>query len=259
MPERLKASVAHRLADGRTKYFSIREDFEAALPGLRNDSGFDEATVAEAMFAWARTGQTGCLFAALLAAGPTAAGWRSLVIPDAVSDDTLHALVDAMLATEPEAVTIVFPWVDTAAALAALVSQVARLPDWQSVLIDGDELPGLIRVGLRWRLPVEDHASWVLGFGPFEFLPFTRRAPFTALVFRCRAAYSLPRRRAEDHNEVHLADLPAPVDEVHYERMWRRTVERKVNLLAGQLEAGAKARVTFTLPAELRDQLGLAS
>lgn len=259
MPARLKASVVRQLADGRVNHFSNRDDFEAALPGLRNDSGFDAAAVAEATFGWARTGQTGCLFATLLAAGPGAAGWQSLVIPEAVSDDTLRALLDARLATKPEAATVVFPWADTATALAALVSQLARLPDWHGVVIHGDEPPGLVRIGLRWRLPIEDHASWVLGFGPFEFLPFTRRAPFTALVFRCGAAYTLPRRRVEDHNEVHLADLPAPVDEVRYDRMWRRTVERKASLLAGELEGGAKARVTFTLPADLRDDLAFAS
>jgi hypothetical protein len=259
MPARLGASIERRLEDGRVNRFSSRADFEAVLPGLRAESGFDAAAVGEAMFGWARTGQTGCLFATMLAAEPSDAGWQSVVIPEAVSDETLHALVHGLLTARLEAATVVFPTVDTPASLVALVNQVARLPDWHGLVIDGDEPAGLVRVGLRWHLPVPDHVSWVLGFGPFDFLPFTRRAPFTALVFRCGAEYTLPRRRVEDHDEVHLADLRAPVDEERYARMWSRTVTRKQSLLAGELAAGAKARVTFTLPADLRGQLAFAA
>lgn len=256
----LGASIERRLADGRVNRFSSRADFEAALPGLRSDAGYDAALVGEAMFGWARTGQTGCLFATMLAGDPASAGWQSVVIPDMVSDETLHALVSGMLSAGPEAATIVFPSVETPEALASLLDQLARLPDWHGVVLDGEEeLVGLLRIGLRWSLPTPGHVSWVLGFGPFDFLPFTRRAPFTALIFRCAAAHTLSRRRIEGHDEVHLADLPAPVDGERYSRMWSRTESRKRSLLAGEFEPGAKARVTFTLPAELRDRLAFAA
>lgn len=253
------ASIERRLQDGRLNRFSSRADFEAALPALRSDAGPDAAAVGEAMFGWARTGQTGCMFATMLAADPAGAGWQSVVIPEAVNDETLHAVVHGLLTAGPEAATVVFPAVDTPARLASLIDQMARLPDWHGLIVGGEGIAGLIRVGLRWELPVPDHVSWVLGFGPFDFLPFTRRAPFTALVFRCTAAYTLPRRRVEDHEEVHLADLHAPVDEERYARMWSRTETRKQSLLAGELLEGAKARVTFTLPADLRDRLAFAA
>lgn len=262
MQAKMRASVERRLADGRVNRFSNRADFEEALPGLRVGDRYDPAVVNEAMFGWARTGQTGCLFATLLAGDPASAGWRSVVVPEPVDDETMDRLLSTLLAAGTEAAQLVVPWVDTPERLAEFVSQVGRLPNWYiREVIDGDAEPGFVRIALRWRLPEPDHVSWVLGFGPFDFMPFTRRSPFTALIFRSAAAHSdaIPRTRREDHTEVHLADLQAPVDQERYDRMWSRTEKRKVSLLDGELMGGAKARVTFLIPEELRPNLAFAA
>lgn len=250
---RLSASVERVLADGRTNWFPGREDFEAALPGLRTDDGFAAELVGEALFGWVRAGQTGCLFAQLLAADPSSAGWRSIVVPAPVDDDTLATVLGSVVFAGADAAQVCFPWVDTPEALVEMIAQIARLPDWHGVEIGSDE--ELVRVGLRWRLPVADHVSWVLGFAPFDFIPFTRRAPFAALELRTAAVYQSSRRRIEGDNEVHLADLDAPVPPDRFARMWARTTERKRSLLAGELELAAKARVTFTVPAALAEGL----
>lgn len=174
----------------------------------------------------------------------------------------LILVLRTMLTAGTEASQLVVPWVDTPDRLVEFVSQVGRLPDWYvRDVTDGEPEDGLIRVAVRWRLPEPDHVSWVLGFGPFEFMPFTRRSPFTALIFRSAAAHpdAIPRTRREHHTEVHLADLDPRVDEARYTDMWSRTEKRKVSLLAGELVSGAKARVTFLIPEALRSSLAFAA
>lgn len=256
MPDgRLPATTERVLADGRVNRFPGRADVEAALPGLRTDDGFDAALVGEALFGWVRAGQTGCVFAQLLAGDPPAAGWRSIVVPEPLDDGVLAEVLAAPVLAGAEAAQVAFPWVGTAEELADLVAQIARLPEWHGVEIPGGADPDQVRVGLRWRLPEPDHVSWVLGFAPFEFMPFTRRGPFVALELRTAAVYQAARRRVEGHDEVHLADLDAPVGPDRFARMWARTVERKRSLLAGELEDAAKARVTFSLPRRLAADL----
>lgn len=256
MPDgRLPATVERVLADGRVNRFPGRADVEAALPGLRTEAGFDAALVGEALFGWVRAGQTGCLYAQLLAADPPAARWRSVVVPEPLDDEVLAQVLAAPVFDGAEAAQVAFPWVDTVEELADLVAQIARLPEWYGVEVPGGADPDVLRVGLRWRLPVPDHVSWVLGFAPFDCMPFTRRAPFVALELRTAAVYRAARRRVEHHDEVHLADLDAPVDPDRFARMWARTVERKRSLLAGELTDAAKARVTFSLPRSVADRL----
>lgn len=256
MPDgRLPATVTRVLADGRVNRFPGRADVEAALPGLRTDGAFDAALVGEAMFGWVRAGQTGCLFAQLLAVDPPAARWRSVVVPEPLDDDVLAQVLAAPVFDGADAAQVVFPWVDSIDELVGLIAQIARLPEWHGVEISGGTDPELVRVGLRWRLPVADHVSWVLGFAPFDSMPFTRRAPFVALELRTAAVYRAARRHVEGHAEVHLADLDAPVDPDRFARMWARTVERKRSLLGDELTEAAKARVTFSLPRSVAEQL----
>jgi len=137
---------------------------------------------------------------------------------------------------------LVFPYVQDEASILELVRQVAGLPDWWWVEKDPSER--LARVGLRWLLPDRKHVSWVLGFAPMPWLPFTRRAPVTALVLRVRPeAHATPEEDLEDglqgvhlahlaHSMGHRGDLGGPV--------WKGTEARKRTLLWGDLSQDAK-------------------
>ena len=256
---RLAASCERHTASGVVRRFPNRSDFEAHVFGLRRgDGSYDPQLASDVMLTWIARGQTGCSFATLLAAAPIDAKWITAAVPERLDQQHLAALFAALVSEPPEALMVTFPYVDSPKQLAELVEQLASLPGWRGHLGDSPA-PGHISVALRWDMPGQPLASWVLGFAPFDFMPFTRRAPFAAVVYRPTPQYvaAIERKHEDGIAGVHLADLPINLPEDEFDKRWAHTERVKKNLLAGELEHAAKAKVAFVLPDEIADQLHL--
>lgn len=254
--------MLYREIDGKpTRAFPTREGLVARLIALGLVSDEEDLLAnrpdlaATVLLDWIQSTQTGCHFATHLARRRAEAGWLPLVMPRRLEDDELRATVDALLIPPPaaEMVMIVFPWVSSAEDLVDLIAQMSTCSGWSLVdpiSLDG-EGPDETLVGLRWALDSGEAESWVLGFAPFDFMPFTRRAPYTAIVFRIQDPPDWQHRPEPDLIPVHLAQVPHFFGDrgAYQGEIWLRTVQTRAELLGGELTHAARARVSFSLPA----------
>lgn len=244
--------------------FPTRSDYVAFFigRGLVRDEGDLTARrpdlVCDALLNWLRHSASGCRFATQLAVKRDAARWLTAAFPSRRPDQEFRRDVAAVVQDWPdiELVLMAFPWVSTTNDLVFLINQMALCDGWW-----WEEPPAVdqhddVLVGLRWDLPSEKSTSWALGFAPFDFMPFTRRAPWTAIVLRPRDAPP-ENRPTEGLAPVHLAQVPHFFGERgRFEgEIWNSTKELRRALLGGELEAAAKARVTFNLPSKYRPAL----
>lgn len=218
--------------------------------------------LSDLLFAWIRSGQTGCVFALKLAKMEEA-GWDSIVIRNAISfDDFYDNLQPALIhsARAHEAVTLIFPEVRTARDVVLLVNRLCQQPDW-CWSDDKSKNKDEVLISLRWSLPPpSDLRTAVLGFAPIETMPFTRRSPVTALVFRVggfgRYKTLIEKQSSDDlGSTLHLADMTMHLDDDRAGTVDIATKKEKAILLDGELVHAAKANVTFRLDASLRGEL----
>ena len=227
-----------------------------------------------ALLRWLRSGQAGCHFAAKLARHPGRAGWQSILVRE-WEDPRLPWHLEPTLnyvAPEWQVVQLIFPGLVEPEPAATLVRTLCTHPDWYWEEVRRDECAGHdhILCGLRWRIPDTTKRSFVLGFGPFDALPLTRRfegAPFSAFVFR-PASERYPKfidLFPAERDDVHLAAMaptvPAQLGDKDEEEYVHRTLESTRRLRAAILsgeecEKAGKASVTFCLPVRVRPLLG---
>lgn len=246
------------LPDGRVRTFPTLADFVEHLRARGEIQDEDDLftrrydLLATIFHSWVQRGQAACQFAVHLAKNSTEAGWLELVVPTVEDEDSIAAigplLGGAGSAESVEAVLLLLPSVRTLEALVGLCGRLCDLADWHWVEIDGAD-EGYVLAGLRWRPPGSDDVSWVLAFGPFEDLPFTRRAPVTALTIRTRGP-------ANGEGGLDLAKMDSLVDQGKGERFLELTKRNKADLLAGELAHAARARVTLRVPQRLVRLLG---
>lgn len=213
--------------------------------------------VHEAILNWVQHSATGCRFATHLAVRRQQAGWLPVTVSQRLEDKDFHRTITAVIRDTPgvELTLLAFPWVETPEDLVELIRQMASCPGWWWEEAPAGATHDGVLVGLRWALPSGKSASWALGLAPFDFMPFTRRAPWTSIVLRPQdPAQQAPK---EGLAPVHLAQVPHFLgDRGRYKgEVWTSTERLRSALLAGELEAAAKARVTFNVPSMYRSQL----
>ena len=197
--------------------------------------------------AWVQRGQVACQFAMNLAKQRDQAGWVELVqAGDAHPGAWMEPLVEAA-AGRAEAVLVVLPDVRTLEGLTEFAVQLCELPRWRWEVVppkaDDPPDPGHQHVGLRWRSP-DGPESWVLAFGDFPGMPFTRRSPVPALALRTRGPVN-------EHGTLDLARMKHVRQGEGFRRDGEVTSRNKVELLNGELVPVARARVTVRLPDHL--------
>lgn len=205
---------------------------------------------------WIQQGATSCVFAQRRSRNAGEAQWLGIRVntpPEPRELDGLQAILEA--ASDPQAVLLVFPHATSTADLVDIVASLAAHDSWECELVprEDQQSDGHSEVGVRWLLPHSKYRSEALGFGPIDCLPVTRRAPVTALTFRTH-----PPASPEKNNRVHLAQMP--FDDLELEKrnqFWVRTQEQKADLLNGDLLHAARARVSWRLPTEDVQALGL--
>lgn len=269
-------SVIRTLADGRKRSFPSRDDYIQALvddgriTGLADLRENKPEWIPRIQRHWLRRNQTGCRFAAKLAAAPDSESWIDEVLLDPANlqaIDSVNRSLDAF-AGAAEAFQLILPTVDSPADLCDFLGRLlSQCPRWFMVEVpwpDGESRDD-VQIGLRWRLPADEAVSWVLGFAPLDSMPFTRRAPFSSIIWRSGGpgrcpdimGHGRPEDDASGLPSVHLADLPDGLrNESAVEKFWNGTQVNKSDILHDDgLAISARARVTFVLPGAHRNRL----
>lgn len=203
---------------------------------------------------WVKRGQTGCRFAARLALDDVSARWESVTLSKNIPRSELAEHVCEVLLSldkRTELVQLIFPHIDSVDELVALINDLCTPKlNWYWEAEDSYE-NGWVDVGLRWLLPDGEHVAWALGFGPYDFLPVTRRAPLVSIVLRTSPLKRTPGTRDKNNLiPVHAADMDDLLgkDEQLRQIITSATKESKLKLVAAEHARSARARVTFKLP-----------
>lgn len=213
---------------------------------------------------WIARGQHACQFAKRVAKRLDQPQWLPIVLPG-LGPGIPHTLESVLpvAEAETEAVLLIFPGVTTVGELVDLINWLCAHREWYWEEIqwpEGTERERFL-LGLRWRLPDDEHESWTLGFGPLSCFPFTRRivgAPFTVIALRNKwpASNEHPRFGDCSASNVHLAHMPLELpEEEQVAAFCRTTKERRRQFLSDEPRGVSRARITFCLPNTARADL----
>lgn len=234
----------------------------------------DEPSDLSRQLDWHKKGRQGCAFAARLASGvlkAQAGGFYSDYWARKILDGNHAEFAGAMKAFVDEShqnpqrqvVSFLLPGVTTKEQLIALIKQIRA--GYAGALVEIHDCPSSPHALVRIRLPLSDGVSaYALGFGPFDWMPETRRAPCTELVLPVKTKQQLKAtygrhtiyqpqadsvHRDEDPTFVHLADIEmegitrdTPTDK----RLWEATTGIKRAKLNAVDDKRAKGKVTFS-------------
>lgn len=167
----------------------------------------------------------------------------------------IDAAGDAVIASRglSEALTVLIPKLVDSVLLTAFCKRLgARNDNWRiAAAPNPSDRLDRVYVSLRFALDANVDAE-ILGFGPFTFLPATRRAPITALEIRTKVEGHKKRGRSEA-TLSHLADIPwKGGGDSWYDRAWTQTQDARRAVLGGD-DSAARARITFAIPRTLWD------
>ena len=207
-----------------------------------------EQLVIETQLEFYRKGLAGCLFAAHAAVNPAKYGWRLNMCATDVGD--IERMIQSAI-TSPEVSTqsIIFPRVMSEQELLELLTMFPNVP---SITL-GQEEQYENSVCLGYRLKVNELQSWVTGFGSFDFLPKTRQAVFTEIVFRCkpRPQYEYVMKEAPE-GVIHLADMDMKgMRENQFKALWYGSFDNTEKQLGHKPNLRSAAKTTFAIPINL--------
>lgn len=191
----------------------------------------------------------GCLFAAMAARDPEKYGWRRVLVPELSADAIDRVTSEAINAPDTSTLSLLFPRVTTARDLLALVELLKTCTTISLAMVEefGES------TCLGFRALVGDKKSFVTGFGDFDFLPRTRRAPCVELVTRVkpRPAYDFVFKEAPS-DTLHLADLDMKgMDFEVMKQLWDNSFVQTEGILGAKPDLRSAARTTFSLPTSL--------
>ncbi len=97
--------------------------------------------------------------------------------------------------------------------------------------------------------------AYALGFGPFGFLPSTRRTPYAALTLPVCPVGKF--RTPVEPTKRHLCDMRNDLfePESSYKKVGDQTHELRNQIVEPHNNEAAKAKVTFALPEEIFSEI----
>ena len=209
---------------------------------------------------WLKRRQVGCVYAQTLNSDPEKYGMAAVIVPD--GNDMRVAQVAELIAEETssvenansEALSILLPGLTDLATFCRLVRALAEENDWQlrEVTEHVDPATSVVfaLVGIDFVLK-GSVPSAVLGIGPFEEFPLTRRGPVASLELRLKPKDA---KRAKKRPGMpltsHLAQVPYPEPgriAREEDSMWQQTESLRLAVL-GRNDERAKAEVTLAVP-----------
>jgi len=207
-----------------------------------------DGTVIATQLEFYRRRKAGCLFAAFAASDPSKYGWR-LLVGSADEDRIEESIQAAIISPEVFTQSIIFPSITTQEHMKDLLSVLRKTP---SVSLE-QEKKFEDSVCLGFRVKVGHLKSFVTGLGCFDFLPKTRQAFFTEIVFR-----SKPRpdyewvMKAAPPGIIHLADMDMKgMRENQFKALWNGSFDKTGNILGHKPDVRSAARTTFAVPLKL--------
>jgi hypothetical protein len=234
-------------------------DYRQAISECASGAGLQSSDYATAQRAWFLRGQSGCVFARFAAMKEAGIGWDYIVWGGQLDHLTLQVVnrIDDLVqeATEDDetqVVSVLLPTVETGAdALAVVDALVAGTSFWvERELIFDDRLVVYLRRSISGD--GQDVQAWVMAFGPFGFIPNTRRAPFFELVIRAKPKPDwIFERLNPDRAAAHLADVPLVMPPRHWEHRWQSTLRKTREILGHEPNEVSSARATISVPIEL--------
>jgi len=250
---------------GRNR-FSAPSDYVSYLLECGAISAPDEAwTSPELALAiqrhWFWQGQVGCLFARRASRYSQPLGWETCVLtpyPREMSQAELKRylkarIVEATLSPTCELLSFLFPRIREPAELVRLIRAITST---RSVtLVRRADLGQATALSLQSSLAKSKVKAWLLGFGPFEHIPPTRRAPSVEIIIRPKVKpASLFHQVNQDRSVSHLADMPLHISDAYAEMMWQETLRSVERILGHRPDRKTAATTTFCVPRHLWDQ-----
>jgi len=207
-----------------------------------------EQLIVETQLEFYRKGMAGCLFAAHAAKDPVKYGWHlsvSEVDEDGIEKLIQSAITDSAISTQ----SIIFPRVITDQDLLNLLMVLQKT---LSITLEQEEVfENMICLG--YRAKIDELQSRITGFGSFDFLPETRQAVFTEIVFRSkpRPKYKYVMKEAPD-GVVHLADMDMQgMGENQFKALWYGSFDNTEKRLGHKPNLCSAAKTTFAIPTSL--------
>jgi hypothetical protein len=196
---------------------------------------------------WHTTGQTGCLFARLLARQATASEWPSAVLRDTTADsmrDLTEGLASCVHRPEIQLVSLIFP---TASSVGSVKDLVRELDDMTALSFFEDRaVPGRVRVAGRYDIG-NGVLAWIMAFGPFESWPATRRGPLLEFVVRTKPKREgLFEKLNQDPAVAHLADIDLGFGTAKTSNLFDGTERATRDVLGTEPDAISAAKTTFS-------------
>lgn len=204
-----------------------------------------DQTIIDNQLQFYREGRAGCLFAAHAAIDPAKYGWRLCVVDPTVAG-VESPLREAIASPTISTSSLIFPTVRTWSDLKALLTMLRTCPSF----FVGQSIEVMGTVCLGYRVRIGDLTSWVTGFGPFEFLPATRRSPYTEIALRTkpRPNYRVVMKEAPE-GVIHLADMDMlAMSRDKFTSLWDGSFENTAKVLGHKPDLRSAAKTTFAVP-----------
>ena len=188
--------------------------------------------------------KSGCLFAAVAANNPKQFGWNfstSNVELNSINNIITEAIESNWISTQ----SIIFPTVRLEPELIHLIETLKKSKF--IYVINHGMFHGVWCIGIR--IQVEGKFSWASGFGNFDFLPKTRRSPFTEITFRSkdRPMYSFMMKKPVE-GTLHLADMKIHgLSKKEFTQAWKSSFRSTKNVLGHTPDLRSAAKTTFTI------------
>jgi hypothetical protein len=192
-------------------------------------------------------GKAGCQFAVLVSNNPGFYRWKHVVV-DGTDVAKIDQITDGAIAdSEINQLSLLFPQIKTRLALEELLNQF----ELSRVFYFEPEIGFEGYKCVRLRAKVLDKTSWVSGLGPFNFLPETRRAPYTELAFRVKAKppYVKSVQPQTPDYQLHVANLELPgIGKDEFVKLWTGSFVRTREVLGHKPDLLSAAKTTFAIP-----------
>lgn len=211
----------------------------------------EEQIIADQLEFFMRNG-SGCAFAAQAARDPNRYEWGHLVVPTADLGKIDELLVSAIADNSISTLAMIFPEVRSDEELDNFIPKLVTEHITLNEIYDTEN-----NRCFRFRAKINEEQSYISGFGPFEYMPITRRSPHTSIVLRVK-----PRPPYTWHLKppvegiIHVADMDMKgLSNRTLGRMWNNSFFRTAGLLGKKPDEESAAKTTFVVPIDRANQI----
>lgn len=240
--------------------FSNRSDYESYFIKknyFSNSSEIwrNEYAIKKIHQSWHTQGQSGCLFAHAISKDLEKHKWKThIILDESIPEYELLTIIDnklesALLDAECELLSFIFPTITDINDLCILINILNKT---KNIYLESESIyDDMTTLKLRTKVQ-EGITAWIMGFGPFTFLPNTRQSPMTEIVLRVKPKHDkLFPKLNQDTSIAHTADIPIFFDEAVSNKLWDGTFKNTELILGGKPNELSAAKTTFSIPTRI--------